>query len=277
MIRVAVIIGSRADDGLLIWPIKLMKEDSGFEVEVWCCPLSTEWEFHPDWILLLGDRWEIMHAAVEAHLHRVPIAHIAGGDRTEGSYDDAMRDCISRLSTVHFVTNEQAFTRLRAAGYVHVHLVGSPGIDYIRYGDWLRERPIAEPYVVVSYQAETIDGTNELPALLDLLPEKLPVFIMPNLDRGSDEIRQQIMTYSEQHRCLVYDALLHNDFLNLLAHCDEFIGNSSAIFYEAPELGVPTRLVGKRQRGRVRPWGDGHASERIVAILKSFDREQVSA
>ena len=285
--KICIVIGSRADEGLLLWPIKMLQEDGEFDVTVLDLHDASAWETmrmtedgwprtRPDWVLLLGDRFEILASALGAHLQRIKIAHLCGGDQTEGSYDDAMRDCISRLATLHFVTNEQALARLLAVGYSQVHLVGSPGIDYIRHGDWLKARPIQEPYVVVSYQPETIDGTNDLPALLDSLSEKLPVFLMPNPDRGSEEIRQQIMAFSENCRCLVYEAIPHDEFLNLLAHCDEFIGNSSAIFYEAPELGVPTRLVGKRQRGRVRPWGDGHASERIVAILKSFDREQVS-
>ena len=279
--KICVVIGSRADEGPLLWLIQVLQEDRDCDVSV------VRLADHPytglsiaedvDWVILLGDRYEIVCEALSLYRRCIRIAHIAGGDVTEGSYDDAFRDCISRLATVHFVTNEQALARLRAMGYANIHLVGSPGIDYIKHGDWRKERPIKEPYVVVSYQPETIDGTNEMPTVLASLSEKFPVFLMPNQDRGSDEIRRQIMAYSEQHHCLVYDALPHDDFLNLLAHCDEFIGNSSAMFYEAPELGVPTRLVGKRQRGRVRPWGDGHASERIVAILKSFDREQVGA
>src|SRR3990167_2430811 len=258
-----VVIGSRADEGLLLWPIKLLQEDTAFEVDVFRMQQATlfwiaaeeatvHWqEKPPDWVLLLGDRYEVLAAAVEAH-----------------------------LSTIHFVTNEQALARLTALGYANVHLVGSPGIDYIKHVQWLKERPFPQPYVVVSYQAETIDGTNEIEQIcqhLADLHEKHIVFILPNQDRGSADIAHTISEWAPHWTSFVYESLPHDIFLNLLAHCDEFIGNSSAILYEAPELGVPTRLVGKRQRGRVRPWGDGHASERIVAILKSFDRAQVTA
>jgi UDP-N-acetylglucosamine 2-epimerase (non-hydrolysing)/GDP/UDP-N,N'-diacetylbacillosamine 2-epimerase (hydrolysing) len=230
-----------------------------------------------DWMLVLGDRFEVLGAVLAAHLLRIPIAHIAGGDRTEGSYDDAMRDCISRLATLHFVTNELSLARLRSMGYSNVHLVGSPGIDYIRHASWDTGSPMKVPYVVVSYQSETIDGTNEIEHVLATLPDKFAVFLLPNPDRGSEAIRTRILAYCEDHDALAYDVLPHDEFLNLLRYADEFIGNSSAIFYEAPELGVPTRLIGKRQRGRVQPWGDGQASERIVKILKQFDLEQVSA
>jgi hypothetical protein len=84
---------------------------------------------------------------------------------TEGSYDDAMRDCISRMASVHFVTSTSAMARLTHMGCRNVHLVGNPGIDYIRLADWKRERPIEEPYVVVAYYPETIDGTVDLDAV----------------------------------------------------------------------------------------------------------------
>jgi UDP-N-acetylglucosamine 2-epimerase len=145
--------------------------------------------------------------------------------------------------------------RLAAGSYGNLHLVGNPGIDFIRNADWKKPiAPISGPYVVVSYQAETIDGTVDLPAVHEAIAGRLAMWIKPNSDRGNEIIPG--MEFS------------HADFLNLLAYCEEFIGNSSAMFYEAPELGVKCRMIGKRQRGRVVPWGDGHASERIRDILK---------
>ena len=211
----------------------------------------------PDMVLLLGDRFEIMAAAWAAHLQRIPIAHIGGGDITRGSYDDAMRDAISRMATLHFVTNRRAWWRLKMRGYRNVHLVGSPGIDYIRHADWKRERPFPGPYIVVSYQAETIDGVIDLDAVNKAARGRHSIWITPNLDRGNDAIPPG-------------ESFGHAEFLNLLYHCEEFVGNSSAILYEAPELGVKCTMVGKRQLGRVRPWGDGRASERIVKVLKAY-------
>jgi UDP-hydrolysing UDP-N-acetyl-D-glucosamine 2-epimerase len=279
MKRILVVSGSRADYGLLEWPIKKLQEDGAFDVRVmkiwgFNVPVTfTEVKkeldgWHPDLMLILGDRFEILAAATAAHLQRIPIAHIGGGDVTEGSYDDAMRDCISRMSSVHFVTSTSAMARLSHMGFRNVHLVGNPGIDYIRNADWKKERPIVEPYVVVSYQAETIDGTSDIRLLtVGLDPKVKTVFIMPNPDRGSDHIRKEIETLRTPDD-IVYDFLPHAEFLNLIFHCEEFIGNSSAMLYEAPELGVKVRMVGKRQRGRTIPFGDGFASERIVKILK---------
>ncbi len=288
--KITVVTGSRADYGLLEWPIKLLKEDPYFQVEVvkvWNFIFTDAYEqiiagTRPDVLMILGDRYEILACATAAHLQRIPIAHIAGGDVTEGSYDDAMRDAISRMATIHFVTSTSAMARLTHMGYRNIHLVGSPGIDYIKHADWKRERPYDEPYVVVSYQAETIDGTVEIDAPINSLTESgLKVFMLPNPDAGSDAIRKRIAAYrtgedryslcsyvAPRHNVLTHDFLNHDVFLNLIYHCDEFIGNSSSMLYEAPFLQVKTRMIGKRQRGRVIPWGDGLASERIINILK---------
>lgn len=279
MRRVCIVTGSRADSGLLAWPTKVLSEDGTFEVRA--LDVQGQWfdgAFRTaegalrlcgiELVVLLGDRYEILGVATSAHLQRVPIAHICGGDVTEGSYDDAMRDCISRMASIHFVTSTSAMARLTNMGCKNVHLVGNPGMDFIKHADWRKERPFAEPYVVVSYQAETIDGTNEFDNIR-LPHDKRVIFMMPNPDRGSQKIREQIERYAhDNENVTVYDFLPHGEFLNLIAHCEEFIGNSSSMLYEAPELKVKTRMIGKRQRGRTIPWGDGLASKRIANILK---------
>ena len=270
--KVLILSGSRADLGILHFPTERMRADPFFEVHA--VQMSAYWSFaqaftfandtleiiKPDLLFILGDRWEIMAAATAAHLQRIPIAHIGGGDSTEGSYDDAMRDCISRMATVHFTTSTAATARLVAQGYRNVHLVGNPAVDYIMHAAWQREGGWpTEPYVVVAYYPETIDDTVDLEAVEKAIAGRKAVWVSPNPDRGADRIPHGA-SYS------------HDEFLNLLDHCNEFIGNSSAIFYEAPFLkpgGVPCRIIGKRQRGRVIPWGgDGRASERIVDALK---------
>lgn len=266
--NIAVITGSRADYGLLEWPLKVLREDGHFNVAEWRIWGATADqamvlvkgkldEGAPDVVLLAGDRFEIMAAAMACHLERVPVAHIAGGDVTEGSYDDAMRDCISRMATVHFVTSTSAMARLTHMGCRNVHLVGNPGMDYIKHAPW-REAgvpAIAKPYVLVAYYPETIDGTVDLEAVREAIGDRLAIWIKPNPDRGSNFIPGTWEFTREQ-------------FLSVMVNCEEFIGNSSALLYEAPELGVKTRMIGKRQRGRTIPWGDGNASKRIAKILK---------
>ena len=277
--KITVVTGSRADYGMLEWPIKVMRE-AGLDIDVkgiWDAKpdealCETELYLNvtrPDVMMVLGDRFEILGAATAAHLMRVPMAHIGGGDVTEGSYDDAMRDAISRMATIHFVTSTSAMARLTHMGYRNIHLVGSPGIDYIRHADWKRDPPLKQPYVVVSYQAETLDGTIDFDAVLKAVAGRRAVFIMPNPDRGSDFIRKLIIDRYERVKDITWEEFLpHDEFLNLIYHCDEFIGNSSAMLYEAPELGIKTHMIGKRQRGRTIPWGDGQTSERIVHVLQ---------
>ncbi len=275
--KITVVTGSRADYGGLEWLIKTLREDSYFHVEIlnlWNHSHSKAFDRgfnmeRPDLLMALGDRFEILGSVIAAHLRRIPVAHIAGGDVTEGSYDDAMRDCISRMASIHFATSTSAMARLTAMGLKNIHLTGSPGIDYIKHADWKRDRPMPEPYVVVSYQAETIDSTNEIDWLLQNLPAKNAVFILPNRDAGNEAITEAILNFVQNAPGrLAFDCLEHGVFLNYLAHCDEFIGNSSAMLYEAPELGIKTRMIGKRQKGRTIPWGDGNASMRIAHILK---------
>lgn len=276
--KITIITGSRADYGLLEWPIKTLQADSFFNVkvrEIWGYDFDKAFRTctesftvkRPDLVLILGDRYEILATATAAHLLRIPVAHIAGGDVTEGSYDDAMRDAISRMATVHFVTSTSAMARLSHMGYRNVHLVGNPGVDYIRHADWRKGRPIPEPYVVVAYYPETIDGTIEWEKVLQAIDGRRAIAILPNADRGDDELRTQMLS-SQSPNIIIWDSQPHADFLNLLAHCEEFIGNSSAMLYEAPELGIKTRMIGKRQRGRTLPWGDGFASERMANLLK---------
>ena len=283
--KVLILSGSRADLGILHFPTERMRADPFFKVTTLtlqaknCAQASEETaQFlgfnRPDLLFLLGDRWEIMEAAVQAHINRIPIAHLCGGDITEGSYDDAMRDCISRMAAIHFTTSTAATARLVAQGYRNVHLVGNPAVDYIMHAAWQRESGWpTEPYVVVSYQTETIDGTQEWNKVLNAIGTRKAFIMEPNLDRGNGALHLQMILDSRAWPNLqMQSTLSHDEFLNLLYHCDELIGNSSAIFYEAPFLkpgGVPCRLIGKRQRGRVIPWGgEGRASERIVDALK---------
>lgn len=264
--KLLIVSGSRADWGMLQWPIKTFESDPFFLGEVMKIhgysfqdAFGTVWkrleDDRPDVMLVLGDRFEILASATAAHLQRIPIAHISGGDITLGSYDDAMRDSISRMATVHFSCSQESAMRLVGMGYTNVHMVGSPGVDYLMHADWKKDRPQQNPYVLVAYYPETIDGTIDLPAVTEAIGARDAIWVSQNKDAGMQEMP-------------IGQDLNHDTFLNYLAHCEEFIGNSSAMLYEAPFLGVKIRMIGKRQNGRVIPFGDGKASERMAKILK---------
>ncbi len=271
--KIVVISGSRADAGLLQPVIDALRADEYFDVEVFrisppnfadayqdCADMFDD---RPDMLLILGDRYEILAAAIAAHLQRIPIAHIGGGDVTLGSYDDAMRDCISRMATIHFATSHVSAATLLMVDYRRaVCMVGSPGVDVIMRGEWKTGVPaIAKPYVVVNYQAETIDGTVDLQAVNEAIAGRNSLWIKPNPDAGNEKLPENARWNFS-----------HHEYLNIIYHCEELIGNSSSLLYEAPFFDPPvkTRMIGRRQQGRVQPFGDGKASERIVSILKAW-------
>lgn len=273
MKKILIVSGSRADYGLLQPVADALIESGNFKVRFEQKEIGS-WDGYEiendDLLIILGDRHEILQRALYAHLRRIPIAHIAGGDITLGSYDDAMRDCISRLATYHFVTSHNAMARLCALGYRNVHMVGNPALDVIMHSDWVRLRPYAEPYIVINYQPETLaaDPAATLRAALPWLPiDKKRIYFLPNPDRGSDAvtkiIRDMALPSDE-----VIEFMPHHEYLNLINHCDELIGNSSSLIYEAPALGVKTRMLGDRQKGRALPEGNGTCCQKIAQILR---------
>ena len=264
--KVVVLTGSRADKGLL---------DPVYD-ELTRQGVDTHWRgtsdpVEPcDCVVLLGDRYEVLHAAIGYYRERIPIAHLCGGDVTLGAYDDAFRDCLSRLAKWHFVTSSDAYVRL--SRYENVHLVGPTSMDVINAHKTTRRIHI--PYVLVSYQPETATGVNEIEAVLaSLPPERLKVIFLPNDDTGSEEITDAILRYAQEHEDVItHHSVPHAHFLDLIAYCEEFIGNSSAMLYEAPFYGVKTRMVGERQKGRVVPILQPGASRRISEVLTAWSQ-----
>ena len=276
MKRILVISGSRADYGLLTPVVEALRKEDWCRVEFFKTDGDHLANFtpSPDLLIILGDRKEVMRTALEAHLQRIPIAHIAGGDVTKGSYDDAMRDCISRLATIHFPTSNQSAFRLSTMGCVweNTHMIGNLALDYIKHGDWDTLWEYDKPYIVISYQPETMaaDPVKTFRDLLPSLPKDIKrYYILPNPDRGSDEVEALIRDIALPDDVIVGN-LPRAAWLKLLKNCDEFIGNSSSLLYEAPFMGIKTRLVGNRQEGRVIPEGDGNSSQRIVEVLTKW-------
>lgn len=232
----------------------------------------------PDLVILAGDRFEILGAATAAHLMGVPIAHLSGGDLTEGSQDDAMRHAITKLAALHFPTNQESADRLLAMGEEkwRIHMVGAPQIDYLLrqelYSKEETKKLLAtdDQFILVGYQPPTRlpDPTGEIDELLQMLKEEgLPcIFTTLNTDFGSIEIARKI-------RAIPWFKIVEMDhklFLSAMKHCEYMIGNSSAGFYEAPTLGTKFVNYGCRQEGRCAITGDGKAAERIKATLEAM-------
>jgi UDP-hydrolysing UDP-N-acetyl-D-glucosamine 2-epimerase len=227
-------------------------------------------QLRPEIVVVLGDRFEIFAAAQACLVHRVPLAHIAGGDTTEGAIDEAMRHAITKMAHVHFATNAESAARLRQLGEdpAQIHVVGSPGLDHLRRRPLLDraalEQSLGAPLglrnVLVTFHPVTLDesaGLGELDALLDALDE-LPADTTlwcsrPNADTGGRAIAARLDAWAaaRPERVRVFASLGQLRYLSLMAHADAVVGNSSSGLYDAPSFGIPTVDIGDRQRGRL--------------------------
>ena len=223
----------------------------------------------PDLLLTLGDRFE-MHAAVAAAVpFCIPVAHIAGGDVTEGAMDDALRNAISKLAHVHFPLTEAAAERLRAMDEEawRITVSGAPSLDEaVRFTPIERHALLAswglDPsvrFVLVTYHPVTLEYTStdaqvgELLAALEPLDCAL-VFTAPNADTSRDTIAREIGALAARRRGVhVSPALGQSHYFSALAHADAMIGNSSSGLIEAATFQLPVVNIGDRQRGRLRP------------------------
>ena len=221
----------------------------------------------PDMLLLLGDRFETLALAQAATLTGVPIAHIGGGDVTEGAIDEGLRHAITKLSHLHFVTHDQARQRVIRMGEPpeRVHLVGNPGLDHlIRTPPMAPEdrelalgRPLGARNLLVTFHPVTTlpdEGRAELAALLDALAPMTDVSLWitrANADAGGMAINAALDAFAEGRPNVSLHDALGDAYLPLLARCDAVVGNSSSGLAEAPSVRTPTVDIGLRQAGRM--------------------------
>ena len=225
-------------------------------------------ETRPDMMLVLGDRYEILGAVTAAMLSKVPVAHIAGGDVTEGAFDDSIRHAITKMSALHFTTTEEAATRVRQMGETpaHVFVTGSPGIDLVMAvprldrGNFFASiglEPRARNFVLTLHPA-TLSAQNAAMAramldALDAFPEAGLIFTGSNADPGAAELDEIIRAYVATRESAVFHASLGSArYFSALEHCDVVLGNSSSGLYEAPSFGIPTVNICDRQARRMR-------------------------
>lgn len=225
----------------------------------------------PDAMLVLGDRFEILAAAQVALLHNVPLAHIAGGDTTEGAFDESIRHAITKMAHLHLVTNELSARRVRQLGEdpAAVLVVGSPGLDHLRRQPLLDRdalesslgAPLGARNLLVTFHPVTLEPEEgvrqqeELLAALAALPHDTALwFTRPNADTGGRSLAQALDRWAEgRANVRVFSSLGQLRYLSLMAQVDAVVGNSSSGLYEAPSFQVPTVNIGDRQRGRTAP------------------------
>lgn len=249
----------------------------------------------PDLLVVLGDRYETLGAAQAALVLRIPIAHIHGGEVTEGAFDEAIRHSITKMAHIHLVANEVFARRVAQLGEdpQHIHTVGAPGLDTLKDLEFLSREALekeldlewSQPAFLVTYHPTTLyPGTAaasiaEVLAALDEFPEATVVFTMANADPEGQTVNRAIADYAQRRRgpTGVYPSLGHRRYLSAMRLCDVVIGNSSSGLIEAPMLGAPTVNIGQRQAGRLRAESvidcEESASEVAAAIRTALTSE----
>ena len=225
-------------------------------------------ELKPDILVLLGDRYEILVAAQVALIHRIPIAHIHGGEVTEGAFDDAIRHSVTKMSSLHFTSCEEYRHRVIQMGEQpsRVFDVGSLGVENIKAvllmtKDELEaslDFKIDAQTILVTYHPVTLGGDpakdiREFLDALDQFKDLKVIFTMPNSDTGRDAIALAVENYVEKHSnsAKAYTSLGLRRYLSTLQFVKAAVGNSSSGIIEVPSFGIPTLNIGDRQKGRL--------------------------
>lgn len=223
----------------------------------------------PDLLVVLGDRFEIFAAAAAALVARVPIAHIHGGEITEGAFDDALRHSISKMSQLHFVAADAYQQRVIQLGEdpARVFTVGGLGVDAIARVSLMTRAELEssldfhfrERNLLVTFHPATLDDTSaeqQMDALLTALGELEDVGLvitLPNADAGGRALMQQISKFvAPRSNAVAFASLGLRRYLSCLAQVDGVVGNSSSGLLEAPALRKGTVNIGDRQKGRLK-------------------------
>jgi UDP-hydrolysing UDP-N-acetyl-D-glucosamine 2-epimerase len=245
-------------------------------------------EMRPDLLLVTADRYEMLAPASVALALRIPVAHIEGGEISEGAIDDAVRNALTKLSHVHFTSTELARARVIGMGEEEwrVHRTGAPSLDHLRRGrllscEQLEERlalDLGVPTVLVTYHPATIarDTTREADGLFDALKETAGqlLFCYPNADAGSRALIGRIESFlGGRSSGRVFVNLGPLVYWSLLAHVEFLLGNSSSGIIEAASFALPAVNVGIRQQGRERGPNVLDAEPDAASIL---DRIQIA-
>lgn len=245
-------------------------------------------ELKPDILVLLGDRYEILVAAQVALIHRVPIAHIHGGEVTEGAFDDAIRHSVTKMSSLHFTSCEEYRHRVIQMGEQpsRVFDVGSLGVENIKAVPLMTKDEleasldfkIDKQTILVTYHPVTLGGDpakdiREFLDALDQFKDLKVIFTMPNSDTGRDAIALAVENYVEKHSnsAKAYTSLGLKRYLSTLQFVKAAVGNSSSGIIEVPSFGIPTLNIGDRQKGRLASKSVvncGTSKDEVIAGLK---------
>ena len=226
-------------------------------------------ELQPDLVLILGDRFEILSAAIASMFLRIPIAHLHGGELTEGATDEAIRHSITKLSHIHFVASEEYKNRVIQLGEdpKNVFLVGGLGVDAIKSSKLLNRIELEDSLnlrfrkknILVTFHPVTLedstsgDQMKELLKALSQLNDTTIIFTMPNADVDGKILFSLIEDFTKEHsNAYSFTSLGQLKYFSSIAQVDCVIGNSSSGLLEVPTFRKATINIGDRQRGRMK-------------------------
>lgn len=223
----------------------------------------------PDMLLILGDRYEMLAVASTALIYKIPIAHLHGGEITEGAFDDAIRHAITKMSHLHFTSTEEYRKRVIQLGEQpeRVFNVGALGVENILKTDFMTKDEIEQSLnfkltdkcFLCTYHPVTLSKMPSEAQILNLLEaldeykEYHVIFTYSNSDTNSQIIIKRIQEYVDKNaeRCMFIPSLGQRRYFSVLKYLKAVIGNSSSGIIEVPSFGIPTLNIGDRQKGRI--------------------------
>lgn len=246
-------------------------------------------ELNPDLIVVLGDRFEIYPAVTAALAARIPVAHLHGGEATEGLIDEAIRHAITKMSHLHFVAAEEYRKRVIQLGEQpdRVFLVGGLGVDNIKRLQLLDRAELEDSLdfklgkknLLITFHPVTLEkGTaanqmSELLAALADLQDTHLIFTMPNADTDGRVLIRMVEQFVENHEnARAYVSLGQLRYLSCITHVDGVIGNSSSGLAEVPSFRKGTINIGDRQRGRLQATSVINCEPTRLAVTASLQR-----
>lgn len=242
----------------------------------------------PNLLIVLGDRYETLAVCCAAMNARIPIAHLYGGETTEGAVDEAIRHAITKMSYLHFTSTSEYRKRVIQLGESpdRVYLVGALGIENILKTKLLSKEELEKsiqfklnkPYAVVTFHPVTLENNtvkeqfHNLLCALDEHHELKYILTKANADANGEVINSMIDQYASEHNNVIaYPSLGMLRYLSALKYCKMVIGNSSSGIIEAPSFGIPTVNIGDRQKGRIQSDSVINCTASIKAIYDAIN------
>lgn len=247
-------------------------------------------ELKPDMIVILGDRYEIFSAVSMAMIAQIPIVHIAGGETTEGAFDESIRHSITKMAHLHFTTTQEYRNRVIQLGEYpdKVFNVGSLGIENIKRLKLLSRSDFEESInfklnkknLLVTYHPVTLEkdtAKGQFQAILDALDELKDtniIFTKSNSDTDGRVINQMCEEYVKinSSKSICFESLGQLRYLSALQYVDAVVGNSSSGIAEAPSFGIGTINIGDRQKGRIKVSSIIDCEPTQESIRKAFQK-----